>query len=466
MGNPLFELPVFEYIRQVSKELNCPAYLVGGYVRDTYLKRQTKDIDVVVVGDGVNFAEKVAKIIPEKSYLTVFKTYGTANLKTQFEELEFVGARKESYQKESRNPIVTAGTLEDDLSRRDFTINAMAISLNDDNYGSLIDNYEGFLDLQDQILRTPLDPDITFSDDPLRMMRGIRFASQLDFYLCDETFDAIERNRERIKIITQERITEELNKIILSPAPSIGFKLLKDTGLLAIIFPELAALEGVKTVENRSHKDNFYHTLQVLDNIALVSNDLWLRWAAILHDIGKPASQRYDEVAGWTFHGHEVIGAKMTPKIFKKLRLPLDSKMKFVEKLVLLHLRPIALTNEVTDAAIRRLIVDAEEDIDALMMLCRADITSKNMLKVKKYLARFDSVVKKIQDVTERDELRNWKNPITGEMIMETFNIPASRLVGDIKDIIKEAIMSGEIPNDYDAAYQLMLIKGSELINN
>ena len=456
-----FDIPVFQTIQKVSERMNTPAYVVGGWVRDFLLGRPTKDIDIVVIGDGPAFAKEVAIEIDRKSNLTIFKTFGTANLKWEEHELEFVGSRKESYQRDSRKPVVESGTLDDDLSRRDFTINALAISLNKDSYGELIDRFNGIKDLENGIIRTPLEPGVTFSDDPLRMMRATRFASQLNFKLHDQTFWSIKENRERISIISLERISDELNKIVLSQEPSIGFKLLHDTALLDIIFPELLDLEGVKTVDNRSHKDNFYHTLQVLDNISLFTSDLWLRWAAILHDIGKPATQRFDNEAGWTFHGHEVVGARMVSKIFRGMKLPMNEKMKFVEKMVLLHLRPIAITNEVTDSAVRRLIVDAGDDIESLMTLCRADITSKNQLKVKKYLQRFDEVEEKIKEVEEKDRLRNWKPPITGEIIMKTFGLPQSRAVGDIKEEIREAILNGDIPNEYEPAFNLMLKIGA-----
>ena len=458
-----FDIPVFQTIQKVSERMNTPAYVVGGWVRDFLLGRPTKDIDIVVIGDGPAFAKEVAIEIDRKSNLTIFKTFGTANLKWEEHELEFVGSRKESYQRDSRKPVVESGTLDDDLSRRDFTINALAISLNKDTYGELIDRFDGIKDLESGIIRTPLEPGVTFSDDPLRMMRATRFASQLNFKLHDETFWSIKENRERISIISLERISDELNKIVLSQEPSIGFKLLHDTALLDIIFPELLDLEGVKTVDNRSHKDNFYHTLQVLDNISLFTTDLWLRWAAILHDIGKPATQRFDNEAGWTFHGHEVVGARMVSKIFRRMKLPMNEKMKFVEKMVLLHLRPIAITNEVTDSAVRRLIVDAGNDIESLMTLCRADITSKNQLKVKKYLQRFDEVEEKIKEVEEKDRLRNWKPPITGEIIMKTFGLPQSRAVGDIKEEIREAILNGDITNEYEPAFNLMLKIGANL---
>lgn len=457
-----FNIPVFQEVQKVSRELGMPAYLVGGYVRDFIIKRPTKDIDIVVVGSGPDFASRLASHLGKGARLSLFKNFGTANLKWKDLEIEFVGARKESYQRHTRKPIVEDGTLEDDLSRRDFTINALAVSLNKDDYGTIVDNFGGLDDIKRCLLRTPLDPGITFSDDPLRMMRAIRFASQLNFKLSEETYNAIIANKDRLQIVSQERITDELNKIILSPVPSVGFKLLEETGILEMIFPELVTLKGVKTVDNRSHKDNFYHTLQVLDNLSRHSEDLWLRWAAILHDIGKPASQRYSPQEGWTFHGHEVIGARMVPKIFRKLKLPMNEKMKFVEKLVLLHLRPIALTNEVSDSAIRRIIVDAGDDIEDLLQLCRADITSKNMEKVKRYLQRFDDVWEKIKEVEEKDRLRNWKPPITGEIIMETFGISPSRNVGMLKEAVKEAILNGDIANNFEEGYQLMLMLGAD----
>ncbi len=458
-----FDIPIFQTIQKVSEKLGMPAYVVGGYVRDMILGRPTKDIDILVVGNGPDFAKALADLIPAKSSLTIFKNFGTANLKWEGHELEFVGARKESYHQHSRKPLVEIGTLEDDLGRRDFSINALAISLNAADYGQIIDLFNGMQDLKNGLIRTPLAPGITFSDDPLRMMRAIRFAAQLGFKVNADTLQSISEQAQRIAIISQERIADELHKIVSAPLPSIGFKLLHDTGLLAIIFPELLALEGVRTVDNRSHKDNFYHTLQVLDNIAPYTSDLWLRWAAILHDIGKPATQRYDQNSGWTFHGHEVVGARMVAKIFRRMKFPMNEKMKFVEKLVLLHLRPIALTNEVTDAAIRRLIVDAGDDLEALFTLCRADITSKNQIKVQKYLERFDEVQVKIKEVEEKDALRNWKPPITGEIIMEVFGLSPSRTVGEIKDQVREAILNGDIPNNYDAAYELMLKIGEGL---
>ncbi|RYD76651.1 MAG: HD domain-containing protein [Sphingobacteriales bacterium] len=459
------ELPVLQKVQEVALATGISAYVVGGYVRDLLLNRPTKDVDILVIGNGPAFAGKVAEAFGRRAKLSVFKNFGTANLKTGDFEIEFVGARKESYQRNSRKPIVEEGTLEDDLKRRDFTINALAIALNGNlPSGEIIDMFGGLQDLENKILRTPLEPNTTFSDDPLRMMRAIRFASQLNFKLHDETYEAIKHNKERIKIISGERIADELNKIVLSDVPSIGFKLLEETGLLQIIFPEFIKLKGVQTINNRSHKDNFYHTLQVLDNIAPNTNNLWLRWAAILHDIGKPASQRFSqEEGGWTFHGHEVIGARMVPNIFKNLKLPLNEKMKYVQKLVLLHLRPIALTQEVGDSAIRRLIVDADNDLEDLLTLCKADVTSKNMLKVKTYLKRFDEVWEKIQEVEAKDQLRNWKPPITGEIVMETFGLQPSREVGIIKEAVKEAILNGDIRNDYSEAFDYMLNKGAEL---
>jgi poly(A) polymerase len=452
--------PIFKTVQAVCRDINVQAYMVGGVVRDFLLKRPTKDIDIVVIGDGVAFAEKVSENYKSGSRVSVFRNFGTANIRLDDLEVEFVGARKESYLSNSRKPIVEGGTLTDDLSRRDFTINALAISLNPSDSGEIIDLFNGVEDLNHKILRTPLDPDITFSDDPLRMMRGIRFASQLGFSLHPETFEAICRNKDRLFIISHERIADELNKIVLSPVPSVGFKLLEETGLLQIILPELVTLKGVKTIDNKSHKDNFYHTLQVLDNLSGYSDDLWLRWAAIFHDIGKPASQRFDPTDGFTFHGHEVIGARMVPHIFKRLKLPQNEHMKYVQKLVLLHLRPISLTQEVTDSAIRRIIVDAGDDLEDLLLLCKADVTSKNPERVKRYLKRFDDVWEKICEVEEKDRLRNWKPPVTGEMIMEVFGISPSKQVGIIKDAIKEAILNGDIHNNYEEAYVMMLKLG------
>lgn len=456
--------PIFEEIKSLALELNTEAYVIGGFVRDQLLNRsQKKDIDIVVHGNGIEFARKLSVKLGIKK-ISIYKTYGTAMFNYGDTELEFVGARKESYSIDSRNPKVEAGSIEDDQKRRDFTINALAISLNKDTYGDLVDPFNGLEDLKDRIIRTPLNPNITFSDDPLRMMRAIRFATQLNFKIDEQSYNAITLNKNRIKIITAERIHTELNKIIMSEVPSKGFKLLFDSGLLEIIFPELHNLAGIDTKNSISHKDNFTHTLQVLDNIAKLSDDIWLRWAAILHDIAKPRTKRFVEGSGWTFHSHNFIGAKMVPDIFSRLKLPLNEKMKFVQKMVDLHMRPIALVEDiVTDSAIRRLLVDAGDDIDALMTLCEADITSKNEKKVALYIENFKNVRKKIIEVEERDSLRNFQPPISGEEIMAFFGIPASKTVGDIKNAIKEAILEGEIPNDYDAAHKLMLKIGLEM---
>lgn len=449
-------------VAKVSQEKNISTYVVGGFVRDYLLSRPCKDIDFVTIGSGIDLAQEVGN--KSQSKVNIFKNFGTAMLKMGDFDLEFVGARKESYNRDSRKPIVENGTLQDDQNRRDFTINAMAISLNKENYGELVDPFNGISDLENKIIRTPLDADVTYSDDPLRMMRAIRFASQLNFQIEKDSFESIKRNKERIKIISQERIIDELNKIILSPIPSIGFNYLFDSGLIQIIFPEMAKLHGVEKINGHAHKDNFYHTLQVLDNIAPNTDNLWLRWAAILHDIAKPPTKRYSPEHGWTFHGHEDLGARMVPGIFQRLKLPLDHKMKYVQKLVFLHLRPIALTMEhITDSAVRRLLFEVGEDLEDLMTLCEADITTKNKAKEERYLQRFQKVREFVREVEERDKLRNWQPPITGEIIMETFGIQPCREVGDIKNAIREGILEGEIKNDYDEAFKFMLNLGEKL---
>ncbi len=455
---------IFKIIKGIIANDNLPTYVIGGYVRDSILGRQSKDIDIVVVGSGIELARKVAKETGPGTTLSLFKSFGTAMLKFEDSEIEFVGARKESYRRESRKPIVENGTLEDDQSRRDFTINTLAIGLHKKQYGQLIDPFDGLSDIKNKIIRTPLSPDITFSDDPLRMLRAIRFAARLDFEIEKETLEAIHRNRERTGILSRERITDELNKILMSPKPSEGFRLLEDTGLLELVFPELHALKGVEDQEGIRHKDNFDHTIKVLDNISRKSDNLWLRWTALLHDIGKPATRRFDQSAGWTFHGHEFLGSKMIENIFRKYKLPLNEKMKYVQKLVLLHLRPIGLSqDDVSDSAIRRLVFDAGDDINDLMMLCEADITSKNRFTVKRHLDNFTIVRKKIKEIEEKDSIRNFQPPITGDMIMDTFGIPPSEPVGIIKNAIKDAILDGVIHNDFDEAYQFMLEKGKEL---
>ena len=458
------ELPILKLVGNVADALQRECYIVGGYVRDIFLERPSNDMDFVTVGSGIEVAKAVARRIGKRAHLAVFRTYGTAQVKTRQWELEFVGARRESYRRDSRNPIVEDGTLDDDQKRRDFTINAMAICLNQARYGELLDPFDGIGDMERRIIRTPLDPDITFSDDPLRMMRAVRFATQLDFDIYPETFDAIRRNAKRIHIITRERIAEELMKIMRTPRPSRGWLLLDQSGLLPLIFPELAALKGIETVNGRGHKDNFMHTMQVLDNVAAASDDVWLRWAALLHDVGKARTKRWDPQLGWTFHNHNFIGEKMVPKIFAKMRLPLNEQMKYVKKLVGLHMRPIALVeDEVTDSAVRRLLFDAGDDIDDLMTLCKADITSKNQIKVQRFRENFDLVKQKLVDIEEKDRVRNFQPPIDGEEIMQAFGLAPSRPVGYIKDAIKDAILDGIITNDYESAYRLMLDKASEL---
>ena len=447
--------PVFGHIRETVDRLGVEAYVVGGFVRDYYLRRPSTDIDVVVVGDGVAVAEDLGRKLRAK--VSIFKTFGTAMLRWQGTEVEFVGARRESYSHDSRKPQVEPGTLEDDKRRRDFTINAMAWSLNSATFGRLVDPFDGMYDLEECTIRTPCDPDITFSDDPLRMMRAIRFASQLGFDIYDETFEAIRRNRERISIVSRERIIVELNKIVASPVPSIGFELLELTGLLELIFPEMHRLSGVERRGSHAHKDNFKHTLKVLDNVALRSEDLWLRWAAVLHDIAKPLTKAYDPHIGWTFHQHEVVGSKMIPQIFRRMKLPMNEHMRFVQKLVFLHLRPIILSEDmVTDSAVRRLLFEAGDDVESLMTLCEADITSGIDAKVKRYMANFELVRRKMRDLEERDRIRNFQPPITGDIIMSTYDLSPCSIIGEIKDRIKNAILDGEIPHEYDAAYAMM----------
>ena len=459
-----WELDIFKKIGAAADKLEMPCFLIGGFVRDKLINRASKDADIVCVGDGIRLAQEVAQLFQPKPNVHFFKTFGTAQIKVNDVDIEFVGARKESYQESSRKPMVENGSIEDDQNRRDFTINALAIGLNKTNFGNLIDPFDGLLDLENKIIRTPLNPDITFSDDPLRMMRCIRFASQLGFYIEEQTFLAIERNKDRITIVSQERITDELNKIIASPKPSVGFDLLFKSKLLSIIFPSMQALSGAEYVDGLGHKDNFYHTLEVLDNTAKQSTNLWLRWAAILHDIGKPATKRFEDGHGWTFHGHEVVGMRMVSKIFKQLKLPLNEHMKYVEKLVLLHLRPISLSkDEITDAAMRRLLFDAGDDLEDLMILCKSDITSKNQAKVKRFLANFDLVLERLKIVEEKDKIRNWQPPIDGEIIMQTFQLGPSKEVGLIKTAVREAILDGLIDNNYDAAFEYMLQQAAQL---
>lgn len=447
------EQDIFKLIRNCADELNLDAYTVGGYVRDIFLKRPSKDIDVVTVGKGIDLAQKVHEKLGEEAHLSVFKNFGTAQIKFNDIEVEFVGARRESYNRNSRKPIVENGSLQDDQNRRDFTINAMAIGLSKSNFGQLLDPFNGISDLEHKIIRTPLDPDITYSDDPLRMMRAIRFASQLGFTIEEQSLASIAKNKERIAIISKERIADELNKIILSPVPSVGFKLLFDTGLLHLIFPEMVKLYGVDTIKGLSHKDNFYHTLEVLDNTAKKSDNLWLRWGAILHDIAKPATKRFEEGHGFTFHGHEDKGARMVPKIFTNLKLPLNEKMKYVQKLVQLHLRPIVLAKtEVTDSAVRRLLFEAGDDIDDLMILCESDITTKNPNKVKRYMHNFEIVRSKLIELEEKDRIRNWQPPISGDEIMTLYKLQPGREIGILKNALKDAILDGIVENNYDSA--------------
>lgn len=466
----LLSAPIFHQIGETADQLGMECYVVGGFVRDLYLQRPSKDIDCVVVGSGIEVAQALGRRLGRGAHVSVFRNFGTAQVKYHGTEVEFVGARRESYSRDSRKPIVEDGTLEDDLDRRDFTINALAVCLNQNRFGELVDRFDGLLDMEDGLIATPLDPDITFSDDPLRMMRCVRFATQLRFQIEEETQEALSRNAERIKIISQERIIDELNKVMLSPRPSIGFVELSRCGLLPIIFPELAAMEGVETRNGRAHKDNFYHTLEVLDNVAKATEDwdkdraLWLRWSALLHDIGKPKSKRWEPIAGWTFHNHNYLGQKMIKDIFQRMKLPLDERLHYVEKLVGLHMRPIVIADEeVTDSAVRRLLFEAGPDIDDLMTLCEADITSKNQQRKQRFLDNFRLVREKLVDLQARDNYRTWTNPITGEEIMETFNLKPCREVGLLKQAVKDAIWESVIPNDHEAAFQFMLERAREM---
>ena len=459
-----FDGKIFHQISETADELGLECYVVGGYVRDLYLQRPSKDIDVVVVGSGIQMAEALGKKLGKGAHISVFRNFGTAQVKYRQTEIEFVGARKESYQHDSRKPIVEDGTLEDDQNRRDFTINALAVCLNKERYGELVDPFDGLEDLRQGNIRTPLDPDITFSDDPLRMMRCIRFATQLNFYIEEETFASLRRNKDRIQIISRERIADELNKILLSPIPSKGFIELDRSELLPLIFPELVALQGVETVNGRAHKDNFYHTLEVVDNIAKQTDNLWLRWAALLHDIGKPRTKRWEPRIGWTFHNHNFIGEKMIPDIFRKMKLPMNEKMKYVQKLVTLHMRPIVIADDVvTDSAVRRLLFEAGDDIDDLMMLCEADITSKNQVRKQRFLDNFKLVRQKLKDLEEKDRVRNFQPPVTGEEIMDVFGLQPCREIGVLKSAIKDAILDGVIPNEHEAAYAFMMEKAKEM---